>query len=189
MVLAWTLAPWAVALFNPAVALALAITGRLDIRSGLLCAAAQIAGAVFGVMIAHLVTNTGLVQTASQIHGGIGVWTGEALATGLLVLAVLKALRQPPERLALAAGIAALAMALATPSLSLANPAITLGRALTDSFTAIRLEEAATICAVQLLAALAASVLLLWLSHSSDGEPHKAGSPPSRERHSEGKAV
>ena len=40
-------------------------------------------------MLAHLVTNTGLVQVATQIQTGAGVWTGEFLGTALFVFAML----------------------------------------------------------------------------------------------------
>ena len=60
--------------------------------------------------------------------------------------------------------LALLAIALATPSLSFANPALTLARALTESFTSIRLLDAAHIAGVQCLAALGAWLLFWWLA-------------------------
>jgi glycerol uptake facilitator-like aquaporin len=156
---------WAAGGFNPAIIFALILSGRVGIVPGLLRAAAQIAAAFLGVMLAHLVTNTGLVQTATQIQTGAGVWCGEFLGTALFVLATLSLATHGRDALMPVTGaLALLAIALATPSLSFANPALTLARALTDSFTAIRLIDAATIAGIQCLAALAAWLLqlLLW---------------------------
>jgi glycerol uptake facilitator-like aquaporin len=60
-VLARVLVPAAVSYFNPAIAFAFILSGRIDLLTGMLCAAAQIAAAFLGVMLAHIVTNTGLV--------------------------------------------------------------------------------------------------------------------------------
>ncbi len=113
-------------------------------------------------MTAHLVTNTGLVQVATQIQTGEGVWLGEALGTALFVLAMLFIAEKSPERASVIGALALLAIALTTPSISFANPALTLARALTDSFTAIRLEDALVILAVQLVAAVGAWLAFIW---------------------------
>lgn len=154
-VLARVLSGVAVAAFNPAVALALLLGGRWGLLQAVLSAAAQISGAFLGVMIAHLVTNMGLVQVASQIQTGSGIWIGELVASALFVLVIFTAGARAP----LAGAASLLAISLATPSLSFANPAVTLARALTDSFTAIRLEDAALIAAIQFAGAVAAYVL------------------------------
>lgn len=140
--------------FNPAIALAHVLAGRLALVPALLAAAAQIAGGLLGAMVAHLVTNMGVVQVATQMQTGIGVWTGEFIATALFVLVVLRG----HGRTALAAA-GLLAVALATPSLSFANPAVTFARTLTDSFSSIRLQDGAIIAAFQLLGAIAAYAL------------------------------
>jgi len=161
-VLARTLGAIAPTFFNPALALAFGLAGRIGLTTALLCAAAQIAAAFLGVMTAHLVTNTGLVQVATQIQTGEGVWLGEALGTALFVLAMLFIAEKSPERASVIGALALLAIALTTPSISFANPALTLARALTDSFTAIRLEDALVILAVQLVAAVGAWLAFIW---------------------------
>jgi glycerol uptake facilitator-like aquaporin len=157
------LSPWAASLFNPALALAFTLSGRVGLVTGIFSAAAQIAAAFLGVMLAHLVTNTGLVQVATQIQTGEGVWVGEFLGTGLFVFASLRAVERSPERLPLTGAFCLLAISLATPSTSFANPAVTLARALTDSFTAIRLNDALWIAAMQMVAVVAAVALYRWL--------------------------
>jgi glycerol uptake facilitator-like aquaporin len=165
LVLTRALSPRAASGFNPALVFAFMLIGRVDIVTGILSAAAQIAAAFLGVMLAHLVTNTGLVQVATQIQTGAGIWTGEFLGTGLFVFAMLSLTARGREALIpLTGALALLAISLATPSLCFANPALTLARSLTDSFTAIRLFDAAAIAGVQCLAALGAWLLYLWLS-------------------------
>lgn len=163
-VLARALTPAAVAYFNPAMALAFILSGRIDVLTGVLCAAAQIAAAFLGVMIAHIVTNTGLVQVATQIQTGEGVWLGEFLGAGLFVFALLSVMHRRPERASLTGAFCLLTIALATPSTSSANPALTLARTLTDSFTAIRLMDAVAIAGIQLAAAIVAFALYRWLT-------------------------
>ena len=170
LVLSRILSPSAASGFNPALTLALILARRVDLMTGLCMAAAQIAASFLGVMLAHLVTNTGLVQVATQLATGPGVWCGEFLGTGLFVFAMLSLMARGREPLIPLTGASALlAIALATPSLSFANPALTLARSLTDSFTAIRLIDAGVIAGIQLLAALAAWLLHLSLSAKRDG--------------------
>jgi glycerol uptake facilitator-like aquaporin len=149
-------------LFNPAVAFAGALGARVSIGNAVLTGAVQIAGAFVGVMLAHMVTNTGLVQVATQVQTGPGVWAGEFIVTALFVYMALSLSDGWPR--SAACGGVLLAAALATPSTSLANPALTLARALTDSFTSIRLEDAILIAGIQMLAALAAWALHGWLT-------------------------
>lgn len=164
MVLVRAFGAFAPCYFNPALAFVLTLAGRMKPQMGAVYAANHIVAAFLGVMIAHLVTNTGLVQVASQIQIGEGVWLGEFLGTMLFVLVLLMAMGPSSDRLPLTGGLSLLAIALATPSISFANPALTLARALTDSFTAIRLTDALIIAAVQMLAALCAWGVRVWFS-------------------------
>jgi glycerol uptake facilitator-like aquaporin len=162
-VLALVLRPLNATYFNPALALALALERRLPLTAALTIAAGQIAAAFLGLMAAHLVTNTGLVQAASQIQTGEGVWLGEFFGTVIFIFAMLVLARPDAGRAALIGGVCLLAIALATPSISFANPALTLARTLTDSFTAIRLMDGLIICGVQFAAAIGAFGLRAWL--------------------------
>lgn len=143
-------------LFNPVIALGHTLSGRLTLLDGLVCAAAQLLAAFLGVMVAHLVVGTGLVQVATQSESGAIVWAGEFLATLLFAGAIFALTARGQAGTALIGAIALLAIALTTPSMSFANPALTLARTLTESFAAIRLGDAIVIAALQLLAGLAA---------------------------------
>lgn len=149
--------------FNPGLAFALALSRKISLISALLSGATQMAAAMFGVMLAHMVTNTGLVQIATQIQHGQPVWIGEFIASALFVFVLLRLMAAAPRAIPVTGALCILAAALATPSLSLANPALTLARGLTDSFTSIRLGDAGLILACQFAGALAASLLNGWL--------------------------
>jgi glycerol uptake facilitator-like aquaporin len=158
-----SLGAFAATAFNPAMAFSLAFARRLPLGHALIAGAGQMAAAMLGVMIAHMVTNTGLVQIATQIQYGPPVWIGEFIAAALFVFVLLRVRTAAPRALPLIGGLCLLAIALATPSLSLGNPALTLGRGLTDSFTSIRLTDAGLILACQFAGALAASLFDAWL--------------------------
>ena len=162
-VLAQTLGGLAGSYFNPGLALGLALFRKLPLGLALLSAAAQMATAMLGVVLAHMVTNTGLVQVATEIQFGPPVWIGEFIGTALVILVLLRLTETAPHRIPLLGALVMLAVALATPSLSLANPAVTLARGLTDSFTSIRLGDAGIIVLCQFAGALAACLLSAWL--------------------------
>jgi glycerol uptake facilitator-like aquaporin len=156
--------------FTPLMALAGVLDKRTALKEALLVSSAQIAAAVLGVMLAHLVTNTGLVQVATQIHTDYGIWGGEFVAGAFFVLVMRDLRKVEPWKAALAGGFTLLAVSLIMPSMSFANPAITLARALTDSFTAIRLIDAGCIAACQVLGAAAGVFLGRWLSAGESGK-------------------
>jgi glycerol uptake facilitator-like aquaporin len=162
-VLAQTLGPLARSFFNPALAFALALSRKLPLGLALLSAAAQTAAAMLGVVLAHMVTNTGVVQMATAIQYGPPVWIGEFVASALVVFLMLRLIGGTHRAIPLLGALAVLAVALATPSLSLANPALTLARGLTDTFMSIRLTDAGIIVGCQLAGALAAWLLQWWL--------------------------
>jgi glycerol uptake facilitator-like aquaporin len=167
-VLALALAPFAPSYFNPALAFGLAVSGRMTAPAALAASAAQMAAAMLGVLIAHMVTNTGLVQVATQIQFGPPVWIGEGIAAALFVFVMLRLAGANPRWMVLSGACCLLAAALPTPSLSLANPALTLARGLTDSFTAIRLADAAIILPCQFAGALAGFFLVRTLFAGPD---------------------
>lgn len=148
-------------LFNPAVAFAHVLNGGLPLTAGMICAAAQIMGAMAGVMTAHFVTGTGLIQNGSLQYAGAGagVWIGEAAATAGFVLAAVFLQNMGRYLNAIVGGAILLIAAIVTPSLSFANPASTLARSLTETFTSIALADAVIIILIQLAAAASACLL------------------------------
>ncbi|MBX2804510.1 MAG: hypothetical protein KTR19_00940 [Hyphomicrobiales bacterium] len=140
-------------LFNPALVFARVLSGGLTLAAGLICASAQIMGAMIGVMAAHFATGTGLIQNASLRHAGPDVWLTELVFTGAFVLAVVS-LQLKGRYIAAFVGTAIIFIAAAvTPSLTFVNPAITFARGLTESFTSIALIDGVIIGLLQFSAA------------------------------------
>lgn len=136
--------------FNPAVSLAMLAEGKLSPRHGLGYVGAQLAGAVIGVWLAHLMFEQEILQLSLKSRAGIGQWIAEALATAGLVLIVLRA---PAGK---AAALVACYIGAAywfTASTSFANQAAVFGRMLSNSFAGIAPADAPAFVAAQLLGA------------------------------------
>ncbi len=149
--------------FNPAVTLADAAQGGLPRRDVPAYLAAQFAGAVAGVLLAHLMFDHPLIATSPHARAGAGQALSEFVATfGLLAVIEACARRRPT---AAPAGVAAYITAAywSTASTSFANPAVTLARTLTDTFAGIRPADAPAFVGAQLLGAAAATALFRWL--------------------------
>lgn len=153
--------------FTPALAFVFVLDGSLPLVAGLICASSHILAAMAGVMAAHLVTNTGLIQTAGLAQSGLAVWFGEALATASFVFAGFAALSHSRKFMPLTGAVSLLVIAFSTPSISFANPALTLARSLTDSFTAIALVDGGMIAVIQLSAAAGGWAFYRWLNRGN----------------------
>ena len=135
--------------FNPLVTLAFAFRGfpRREIPAYL---AAQFAGAIAGMLLAHAMFDLPLLQYSAQSRSGLGQWLSEVVATFGLVLVVLSCdLKRAP----LAVGAYIAAAYWFTASTSFANPAVTLARAFTATFSGISPADVAPFIAAQLAGA------------------------------------
>lgn len=153
--------------FNPAVTLVAWATGLTPGRLALGHVAAQLAGAVAGVVVANLTFGFDAVSVATTDRSAtVGA---EVLATAGLVLAIFALVRsgRPSWLPAAVGGIVAAGM-LATASTGFANPAVTLARTLTDSYTGIAPGSVAPFLAAQLIGAAVAGGLVLWWWPSAD---------------------
>ncbi|MGA1693984.1 MAG: aquaporin, partial [Burkholderiaceae bacterium] len=91
------LGPVSGAHFNPVVSLIMSLRGSLDRSLLLPYIVVQLAGAVLGAWLAHLMFDLDIIQFSTKERSGLGIWTGEVVATAGLILVVL---RSPPERVA-----------------------------------------------------------------------------------------
>lgn len=149
---------------NPAVTAVFAARGEMAPGDAALQAAAQVAGAVAGVWLAHAMFDLPLLQASAKARGGAGQWVAEAVATAGLVLTVLGALRHRPDAVPWAVGLYITGAYWFTASTSFANPAVTFARAWTDSFAGIAPGDVAAFAAVQFAAALLAARFWRWLA-------------------------
>jgi len=127
---------------NPVVTLAAAATEGLRWHAVPAYIAAQLAGAILGVWLAHIMFDLPVWQLSQHVRTGVPQWVAEVIATfGLLsVIWGCRAHREPVTAFAVAAYITGAYWFSA--STSFANPAVTVARALTDTFAGIRPADA-----------------------------------------------
>ena len=128
--------------FNPVVTLFLG--DRQEFSPSLISSyiLAQLFGALFGVLVAHAMFDLPLLQMSVHERAGPAQWFSEFVATFGLVLTIIGVGRSRAEAIPVAVGLYITAAYWFTASTSFANPAVTLARALTDSFSGIRLMDA-----------------------------------------------
>lgn len=134
VVLIEVLGPVSGAHFNPAVSAVLVWRGALARRELLPYVSAQLLGAALGAALANAMFEWPFPPFASHVRGGLGQWLAEGVATGGLILVVLRA---PPGRAATLVAAWIGAAYWFTSSTAFANPAATFGRMWSDSFAGI----------------------------------------------------
>jgi glycerol uptake facilitator-like aquaporin len=123
--------------FNPLVTLAFALRAGFPWRQVPAYLVAQFAGAILGMLAAHLMFDLPLLQVSANVRTGLGQWWSEIVATFGLVLVVLSCDRGRPWSAPVAVGAYIAAAYWFTASTSFANPAVTLARGFTATFTGI----------------------------------------------------
>ncbi len=139
--------------FNPVVTLALAMRRDFAWRAVPAYLAAQVVGALLGMVIAHAMFELPLLQTPQKIRAGAGQWIGEVVATFGLVFLVLSLSRRNQSAAPFAVGGYIAAAYWFTSSTSFANPAVTLARGFTDTFAGIGLGNVPAFVVFQLVGA------------------------------------
>ncbi len=161
--------------FNPVVTLAERILGLVTTATAAALVAAQLAGALLGVVIANLMFDLEAVSVSGHERGGSGQLLGEVVAALGLVLIVFGTLRSNrPETVAFAVGGYIAAAYWFTSSTSFANPAVTIGRMFSDTFAGIAPGSVPGFIGAQLLGGLIAVALVSWL-YPHIREPAQAG--------------
>lgn len=123
--------------FNPVVTAAMYLTGRISSGNAGYYIIAQIAGAMAGVLLAHLMFDQSLLQVSTKIRWGQGQWWSEFTATLGLILTILALLKHKPEVIPQAVALYIVGAYWFTASTSFANPAVTIARGFTNSFSGI----------------------------------------------------
>ena len=163
--------------FNPAVTLAFAIRKEISPQEALQYVAAQLIGGITGVIIAHAMFDNPLIDPSTIARTGMPQWIGEFVATFGLVATILGCLKTRPEALPHAVGLFIIAGCWFTSSTSFANPAVTVGRGLTNTFSGIDPAHIAAFVAVQLIAAVVATLSFCWLLDERQAEAELQGDP------------
>ena len=149
--------------FNPAVTLSFAIRKDISARESFLYVATQVIGGICGVLVAHVMFDNPLIDPSTTVRTGLGQWVGEFVATFGLIGTILGCLKSRPEAVPFAVGLYITAAYWFTSSTSFANPAVTIARGFSDTFTGISPENIAAFVAMQLIAAILATIFFRWL--------------------------
>jgi glycerol uptake facilitator-like aquaporin len=158
-VLITLLGPVSGAHFNPVVSLILGSRTRLPATI-----LAQLAGALCGVWLVHLMFDMSVLQSGVKPRAGLGQWVSEGVATFGLLLTILLGLRHKPDAVPALVALWIVAGYWFTASTSFANPAVTIARALTDSFAGIRPLDVPAFILAQFLGGLLAWPVARWLA-------------------------
>ncbi len=149
--------------FNPAVSAVEVLEGRLPARDLAGYVAAQLAGAIAGVWVAHLMFELPVLQASLKVRAGVAQFLAEFVATAGLLATILGCVRFATERVAAAVGCYIAAAYWFTASTSFANPAVTVARSLSDTFAGIQPVDVPAFIGAQLLGAVAAWGVFRWL--------------------------
>jgi len=163
VVLILTFAPISGAHFNPVVSAVAASRGELSWGNAAAYCAAQVAGAIAGVVCAHVMFGEPLLAWSTHARAGFAQAFSEAVATFGLLTAILSCARLQPSRVAFVVGAYIAAAYWFTASTSFANPAVTLARSLTNTFAGIRPDDVAAFLAAQVIGATGAALFSRWL--------------------------
>ena len=154
-VLISSLGPVSGAHFNPAVTLAQAVRREHPWSDVGPYVVAQLVGGVVGTVVANLMFGLPGLSWSHHTRTGPGLWLGEAVATGGLVLAIAL-VREGGDRASLVVPAWILGAYFFTSSTSFANPAVTVARTLSDTFAGIAPSSAPAFVLAQLVGAAAA---------------------------------
>jgi glycerol uptake facilitator-like aquaporin len=138
--------------------------------------AAQVTGAIAGVILAHATLGAPLVSVSSTNRDGFGRALAEVVSTFVLVLLIGGLTRT--NRTHLMPGTVGLWIAaaiFATSSTGFANPAVTLARAFTDTYAGIAPRNLPAFIVAQLLGALFALAFIAVLFPITPARPASRG--------------
>jgi len=149
--------------FNPAVTFYFALRREISPTLGAAYALAQLAGAICGVWVAHLMFAAPVLEISTKLRDGPAQAFSEFVATFGLVGTIAGAIRYRPAWAPALVGLYISAAYWFTASTSFANPAVTIARAMSNSFAGITPHSVPAFVAAQIVAAVAAFLMFRWL--------------------------
>lgn len=145
-VLITLLGPVSGAQFNPVVTVLLRSDAPIAVTI-----LVQIAAALAGTALAHIMFGADIVQYGRNIRSGPGIWLGEVVATFGLLMTIRLGLHYRPASVPALVAAWIITGYWFTSSTSFANPAVTIARAFTDSFSGVRLSDVPAFIIAQLV--------------------------------------
>ncbi len=161
--LIFTFGPISGAHFNPVVTIADASQGGIGWRDVPAFIAAQIGGAIVGVVLAHVMFGEPLVMASTHTRNSSGEIVSELVATFGLLSVIWGCSRHESQVTPWAVAAYITSAYWFTASTSFANPAVTIARAATNTFAGIRPADVPAFVVAQCLGAAAATMLFRWL--------------------------
>jgi len=158
-----TFGPVSGAHFNPVVTIADAWEGNRPWGDVPVYIVAQVLGALFGVVVAHVMFGEPVFAASRHVRSGPAQLVSEFVATFGLLSVIWGVSRRSTQFTPFAVGAYITAAYWFTSSTSFANPAVTLSRSLTNTFSGIRPVDAPGFMAAQAAGALAATALFRFL--------------------------
>ncbi len=162
--LLFALGPISGAHFNPVVTVTTASQGGVRWADVPWLVVAQFAGAIAGVLAAHLMFGLPLVTASQHDRSGGAQLVSEFVATFGLLIVIWGCVTRNPTATPFAVGFYILAAYWFTASTSFANPAVTAARALTNTFAGIRSVDVPGFVVAQLLGCAAATLTIRWFA-------------------------
>jgi glycerol uptake facilitator-like aquaporin len=160
-VLITLLAPISGAHFNPVVSVMFWRAGALNTQTLLGYIAAQIAGAISGVWLTHILFSLPIIQVSTKPRTGLGIWVSEFVATLILLSVTRLGIKYANDKLPMLVALTVTAGYWFTSSTFFANPAVTLARSLTNTFVGIAPADILGFISAQLAAVLLVSFIKL----------------------------
>jgi glycerol uptake facilitator-like aquaporin len=158
--------------FNPAVTLFFALRREMPTSLVAFYVVAQLAGAIAGVWIAHMMFALPIFEMSGKLRDGTDQWLAEFVATFGLILTIAGAIRHAPNTVSYLVGLYITSAYWFTASTSFANPAVTVARALTNSFAGIAPHSAPGFVFAQFAAAFGGFIVATWFFPAQPSEEH-----------------
>lgn len=156
---------------NPAVTLALWVTGDADRETVQQYVPVQFVGGLVGVVLANLtfVSTIGWdVFTISEVARPASTWLAEFLGTWLLASVVISSIRQDTDWISLAVGFTVGMGIIGTSSTAFLNPQVALARVFTSAIAGIQPVDALAFVVASTLGGLAAGYTWNYLWPQSE---------------------
>jgi glycerol uptake facilitator-like aquaporin len=163
VVLISILGPISGAHFNPAVTLVFALKRDLTPREALGYVVVQIAGGIFGTLLAHAMFALPVWEASLKVRTGGAQWLAESVAAFGLVATILAGLKFNRPAIPWLVGVYITAAYWFTSSTSFANPAVAIARSVTNTFSGIRPLDLPGFIVAEFCGAVAALLLMNWL--------------------------
>ncbi|MES2502308.1 MAG: aquaporin [Pseudomonadota bacterium] len=153
-VLITLLVPISGAHFNPLVSLYAWRAGFIQAKTLIAFSCAQLAGAVSGVWLTHLLFALPIIQYSSKARSGLSIWVSELISTAVLLAVIHVGIKTNKEKLPMLVALTVTAGYWFTSSTFFANPAVTVARSLTNTFVGIAPTDIVGFISAQLIALL-----------------------------------